>query len=176
MAIRTQEQRQRQVADSRRWREKHPGRQYAVGRAWIARNRKKHLAMRAVNRATKNGQLTRAPCEECGEGRTHAHHDDYDEPLVVRWLCAAHHKEWHSLNGPGAHSDTPIRRREKASCYRGVYRFREMFRAQLVVDKKVFRGKSLSELEAARAYDELALRLLGDKAILNFPEEKKRSA
>jgi len=36
----------------------------------------------------------------CGSSEyIHAHHDDYDKPLDVRWLCAAHHKQWHDENG-----------------------------------------------------------------------------
>lgn len=56
-----------------------------------------------VMRALKSGQLVRQPCEVCGEspigidGRSlvHAHHDDYDAPLEVRWLCSVHHGELH---------------------------------------------------------------------------------
>jgi hypothetical protein len=25
----------------------------------------------------------------------HAHHDNYHEPLNVRWLCTRCHKQWH---------------------------------------------------------------------------------
>lgn len=35
------------------------------------------------------------PCEVCGETRTHRHHPDYSKPLVVRFLCALHHKQVH---------------------------------------------------------------------------------
>ena len=42
-------------------------------------------------------------CEQCGSsGRLHRHHDDYDQPLCVRWLCPRCHGAWHALNGPGA--------------------------------------------------------------------------
>lgn len=56
----------------------------------------------AVQRAMKSGELVRKPCEECGERRSHAHHDDYAKPLEVRWLCPIHHKAWHRANGRGA--------------------------------------------------------------------------
>ena len=38
-------------------------------------------------------------CEICGKEKTHAHHDDYDKPLNVRWLCAEHHRQWHAKYG-----------------------------------------------------------------------------
>jgi ribosomal protein S27AE len=41
------------------------------------------------------GRLIRQPCEVCGEKKVEAHHDDYDKPLDVRWLCPAHHAETH---------------------------------------------------------------------------------
>jgi hypothetical protein len=36
----------------------------------------------------------RQPCERCG-GPSEAHHADYSQPLVVSWLCKAHHRELH---------------------------------------------------------------------------------
>src|SRR5688572_29793626 len=39
-----------------------------------------------VGYAIKKGILIPAPCEECGAPESHAHHDDYNKPLEVRWL------------------------------------------------------------------------------------------
>lgn len=47
-------------------------------------------------------------CEVCSwsgtykDGRTgiQAHHDDYNEPLKVRWLCKRCHHEWHKNHQP----------------------------------------------------------------------------
>jgi len=55
--------------------------------------------------ATKKGILKPTPCETCGaedSGKqpVHAHHDDYNFPLKVRYLCAACHHEWHKHNKP----------------------------------------------------------------------------
>jgi ribosomal protein S27AE len=51
--------------------------------------------------AIKIESLKKEPCEVCGCEKVHAHHDDYDKPLNVRWLCTIHHNEWHSKNGEG---------------------------------------------------------------------------
>lgn len=69
-----------------------------------AENPKKWSAHCAVNNAVRDGRLLKQPCEQCGEIESHGHHDDYDKPLSVRWLCAVHHKLWHSLNGEGANA------------------------------------------------------------------------
>ena len=62
----------------------------------------KAKARRMVAYHMSKGSLVREACEVCGsEERTHAHHDDYAKPLNVRWLCPAHHREWHKKNGPG---------------------------------------------------------------------------
>jgi len=37
--------------------------------------------------------LSKKPCEICGERKVEAHHEDYDKPLKVRWLCKKHHEE-----------------------------------------------------------------------------------
>jgi hypothetical protein len=42
--------------------------------------------------AKKNGTLVKAEhCEQCDNQRVEAHHDDYSQPLNVRWLCKACH-------------------------------------------------------------------------------------
>ena len=57
-------------------------------------------AQRKVAYEISKGSLVPEPCESCGDGdRPHAHHDDYLKPLNIRWLCAAHHKQWHRDNG-----------------------------------------------------------------------------
>ena len=65
----------------------------------------------------KFGRLKRGRCEICRRAYTHGHHDDYDKPLEVRWLCPIHHFEWHEKNGPGANIEGPrtlvVRARER---------------------------------------------------------------
>ena len=60
------------------------------------RHRAKHLAHNAVQTAIARGKLLRGNCEICGSAMAHAHHDDYARPLIVRWLCKAHHEQLHS--------------------------------------------------------------------------------
>ncbi len=64
--------------------------------AWMRRNRKKVLAQKATRRAIKKGLITREPCATCGSERVHAHHEDYDQPLIVQWLCPACHAGLHA--------------------------------------------------------------------------------
>lgn len=71
-------------------------------------SRARRYASQAVERAIKKRILRPMPCEICGvdgymkDGRriVKAHHDDYNKPLDVRWLCHVHHIEWHSKNRP----------------------------------------------------------------------------
>lgn len=65
-------------------------------------NPNKYRAHNIVNNAVRDGKLFKEPCEVCGYTESvHAHHDDYLKPLNVRWLCAAHHRQWHDENGEG---------------------------------------------------------------------------
>ncbi len=57
-------------------------------------------AREIVNRAIKSGKLIPLNlCDECGEYNLkkdiEAHHEDYDKPLEVIWLCKDCHRERH---------------------------------------------------------------------------------
>lgn len=60
---------------------------------------KKYKAHNAVNNAIRDGKIEKGCCEVCGAVKAVAHHDDYDKPMDIRWLCQAHHKQWHSVHG-----------------------------------------------------------------------------
>ena len=63
---------------------------------WLAENRLKRKAHQAVAYAVQTGKLIRQPCERCGTTQNVvAHHEDYNKPLDVLWLCKYHHKERH---------------------------------------------------------------------------------
>lgn len=65
-------------------------------------------AHRKVYKAVRLGILKPLHCEVCGKfpmkkngvRNVHAHHDDYNKPLEIRWLCSKHHLEWHLNNVP----------------------------------------------------------------------------
>lgn len=71
-----------------------------IARTLKNRREKYGNAHHQVLRAIERGEITKQPCEICGATETQAHHDDYNEPLVVRWLCDTCHKEWHKNNTP----------------------------------------------------------------------------
>jgi hypothetical protein len=63
---------------------------------WRRANAEKYRAHLAVQRALKTDELVKQGCEVCGDPAVDAHHDDYSEPLAVRWLCRQHHTRLHS--------------------------------------------------------------------------------
>lgn len=59
-------------------------------------NRKKYLARQTLNNRIREGVIERGVCEVSKCKLTgHAHHDNYDKPLEVRWLCRRHHEDLH---------------------------------------------------------------------------------
>ena len=55
---------------------------------------KKYKARTAVSNALRGGKLKKTPCMVCAEEKVNAHHEDYDKPLEVLWLCRKHHMMW----------------------------------------------------------------------------------
>jgi len=99
------------LLSGKKWRETHKSAHRKCCDNWIARNRDKVLAQvskysqnnpekvsarYAVHNAIRRGDLIKQPCEVCGSAkRTHGHHDNYSNQLLVRWLCPKHHKDVH---------------------------------------------------------------------------------
>ena len=69
--------------------------QVQITKAWREEDKRRAKAHSAVARAIRRGELVRQPCESCSHTTSVAHHDDYDKPLAVRWLCQACHKHHH---------------------------------------------------------------------------------
>lgn len=61
---------------------------------WRRKNPRKWAAQIILNNAIHVGKLQRRVCAKCGK-KAHAHHENYDYPLDVIWLCAIHHSERH---------------------------------------------------------------------------------
>lgn len=57
----------------------------------------KHRARRALRRAVARGEVKKQNCEICDSPSTGGHHDDYSQPLKVRWLCPLHHSKAHDI-------------------------------------------------------------------------------
>lgn len=57
--------------------------------------KKKANARSYLNVYIRRGAIKKQPCEVCGNEKAQAHHDDYDKPIEVRWLCVRHHIEHH---------------------------------------------------------------------------------
>ena len=67
---------------------------------WARKKARTGLANNLINNAILRGDIERKPCEICGAEPTEAHHDDYNKPLEVRWLCRECHSKWHRYNKP----------------------------------------------------------------------------
>jgi hypothetical protein len=80
----------------RKWREANPSSVRESDSRWKEHNPEKVRAWSVAKYALLGGALKRSPCEVCGgTENVHGHHDDYDKPLDVRWLCAKHHAQEH---------------------------------------------------------------------------------
>ena len=66
-----------------------------VTNAWRSQDKRRIKCHNAVSRAIKKGVLIRIPCERCSDLKSLAHHEDYDKPLDVMWLCQPCHKQRH---------------------------------------------------------------------------------
>lgn len=67
----------------------------AISTAWRQNDKRRTKCHNAVTRAIRSGELVRQPCIRCGNEKSLAHHEDYDQPLLVMWLCQPCHKQRH---------------------------------------------------------------------------------
>lgn len=56
----------------------------------------KYKARTAVSNAIRDKKLFKQPCQECGNIKSQAHHEDYTKPLEVVWLCFICHRQEHN--------------------------------------------------------------------------------
>jgi hypothetical protein len=66
-----------------------------VTKIWRSQDKRRSIAHNMVLRAIKSGTLLRQPCIKCNCEKSVAHHEDYDKPLEVTWLCQPCHKKRH---------------------------------------------------------------------------------
>jgi hypothetical protein len=106
-----------QQAVYRRWADKNRDKLYESRKAYRRKNKKKireyhrkyyrtyrkqpeemvkDAARRMLAAGIAMGWVKREPCERCGHVKSQGHHPDYSKPLVVTWLCAKHHKQYHA--------------------------------------------------------------------------------
>ncbi len=120
--------RERGAAKAREWRDNHPeaaretwqryraanaDRVHAYDHAYRhAMTPERRLRRRLLEKARTNhacnhfrnrvrrGEYSVQPCEVCGHAEAQGHHDNYNRPFEVRWLCVQHHAAWHSEHEP----------------------------------------------------------------------------
>lgn len=63
---------------------------------YITNNLEKYKAHQMVRCAVLDGRLCPQKCEVCGNEKTSAHHEDYNKPLEVKWLCHKCHMALHA--------------------------------------------------------------------------------
>lgn len=78
---------------------KDSARRYQSQARWKAENPQACWAHQCLRSAIKRGLVTPEPCEVCGTEPADGHHDDYDRPMDVRWLCRRHHRAEHRGGG-----------------------------------------------------------------------------
>ena len=70
--------------------------QHAYGTGYSQEERAKRKKAREIfNHYVRDKHIKKQPCEMCGNENVEAHHDDYNRPLEVRWLCFNCHRKWH---------------------------------------------------------------------------------
>ncbi|MFA5652251.1 MAG: hypothetical protein WC933_02710 [Candidatus Paceibacterota bacterium] len=80
---------------------------YQNQKVWREKYPQKYKAHHIVFCALRANKIKKQNCFICGNKKTEAHHENYDKPLDVVWLCKKHHTEY----------DAKIRRKN----YNGFY-------------------------------------------------------
>lgn len=93
----------KKIDEVREYDRKRGSRQYrGCLKEWREKYPKKYFAHNCINNAVRHGHMKPSPCCICGtKENIVGHHDDYDRPYEVRWMCQAHHSQWHRDNGEG---------------------------------------------------------------------------
>ena len=82
----------------KRWKKANPEKVYEIRKRYNEANPQKKNARAYLYWAIKKAKIKRGICEVCGEEKVDGHHEDYNKPLEVNWLCRKHHKGIHRAN------------------------------------------------------------------------------
>jgi len=55
----------------------------------------KYKARYKLRNKVYSGKIKKEACEVCGNKKVQAHHEDYNKPFDVNWLCIEHHRDRH---------------------------------------------------------------------------------
>lgn len=77
------------------WAKNHKEVHVKAVREYESRNPEKKKAWGILNKEIKNGKIVKQPCIVCANKIVQGHHEDYNKPLEVVWLCSTHHKDVH---------------------------------------------------------------------------------
>lgn len=92
----------------RGWRKLHP----PSGEA-----RERDIARSIAGVYLRRGKITKMPCLVCESASSEMHHEDYEKPLEVVWLCREHHLAWHAAERNVARETFSVwAAREKVTC------------------------------------------------------------
>lgn len=71
--------------------------QHRFGTGYEPEEKKKRVKARSIlNHYLRDNKIQRPNCELC-DLKAEAHHDDYNKPLEVKWLCFKHHRLYHKI-------------------------------------------------------------------------------
>jgi hypothetical protein len=96
----TSEYREKNRERQRKWYKRNSGKIKKYINKWVSENRHKVRAHYAISDAIRRGKMIRPnQCEQCKiECKPDGHHEDYNKPLEVKWLCKiCHAKETFNL-------------------------------------------------------------------------------
>lgn len=93
----TLERREKANARMREWNKKNPEKLREKQKIWLEKNPEKRKAHQYVMWAIKLNVIQKpSECQHCGEcKKIEAHHEDYEKPLQVLWLCKLCHEKEH---------------------------------------------------------------------------------
>ena len=79
------------------WVKANPERNYDHQKSWHKKNGDVVQCWGVIAYAIRQGRITKKPCVKCGTvNDIHAHHENYNEPHNITWLCRKHHVELHN--------------------------------------------------------------------------------